>query len=104
MTTRREFIKILTGTVIAISLPMGLLPETEKPIDLNNIKFTLEKIELEPLKKESGWFMRGMGVPIDKRIPPKYFTVKIDLDSYNKEAVLVDARCAFEQSFKNRRT
>lgn len=30
MTTRREFIKILTGTVIAISLPMGLFGNEEK--------------------------------------------------------------------------
>lgn len=33
MTTRREFIKILTGTVIAISLPIGLLGSGEEKVE-----------------------------------------------------------------------
>ena len=107
--TRREFIKILTGTVIAISLPVGLFSDgktkTEETIILSNVEFTLTNIEIVPLKREFGWFMRGMGTPIDKRIPPKYFAVKIDdIETYNKEEVLVDVRCALEQSFKNLRT
>lgn len=40
MTTRREFIKILTGTVIVISLPMGLINNKEEVVkipDVNDI-------------------------------------------------------------------
>ena len=82
MTTRREFIKILTGTVIAISLPVGLFSDgktkTEETIILSNVEFTLERIEVVPATLEFHWFIRGLAVPKDRRIPPAYFAVRID--------------------------
>lgn len=75
-TTRREFIKLLTGTVIAISLPTipkGLLPDKDE-----GFEFTLERIEITPLMSDFGWAVRGLAIPKNKKISPAYFAVKID--------------------------
>lgn len=82
-TTRREFIKLLTGTVVAISLPVGLFSGNKKEnvteeINYDNIEFTLERIDIVALTTVRGYAIRGMGKPKDKRISPVYFAVRID--------------------------
>ena len=78
MTTRCEFIKIIAGTVIAISLPMGLLSIKKEEVVKTGtasyfkygrkVEFTLQRIEMAPMAKDFAWVMRGLGVPKDKRI------------------------------------
>ena len=118
-TTRREFIKILTGTVIAVSLPIGLFSDkkgvavatgTANYFKYNSeVEFILERIEIVPLITDFGWAVRGLGIPKNKKISPAYFAVRIDdikdwgNKSFKKE-VIEDIKFNLRNHFKNRRT
>ena len=114
MTTRREFIKILTGVIVAISLPVGLFSGKKEEVVKTGtasyfkyekeVEFTLVGIEVVPATFDFHWFVRGLGIPKDKRIPPAYFAVRIeDIDNYDKEAVLKEIKDSLSEHFKNRR-
>lgn len=106
-TTRREFIKLLTGTVVAISLPIGLLSDKrteETTAETGDVEFTLQKIEISPLTTFHGYVLRGLGVPKNKKISPAYFAVRIDdKNNYDKKAVIKEVKFNLKEHFKNRR-
>lgn len=104
MTTRREFIKILTGTVIAISLPMGLFGG-ESIIGDKNIEFTMTRIEIVSLlgDRDSGYYsyaIRCLAIPENKKLSPCVSAVGInDIDNYDKELFLEEMKYQIRQYY-----
>lgn len=100
MTTRREFIKILTGTVIVISLPVGLFGGKKKEVIVTdmanflknrNVEFTLEKIKI--IDSSTVWpnkVMQGLAVPKDRRLDTRCWAAQIHYEEfYNDESLAI---------------